>query len=732
MTRRPVALLASVAMALAVSAGASCRKAAAPLAEHPGAPVVLVCVDTLRADRLPFHGGRIETPALSALRADSTLFTRAYTHVPLTLPAHVSLFTGLLPARHGVHDNLGYRIDPSVPTLAELFRGAGYATAGAVSSVVLDGATGVSRGFDSWDDEIAPAKAYQALNRVQRPGDETREALEAWISRQGERPFLAFLHLYEPHSPWEPPEPFRSRYADPYDGEVAAADAVVGRFVAFLKARGLYDRALVVFLSDHGEGLGDHGEAEHGVFLYREVLAVPLLVKPPKGATPPPATFDGPVQLTDVFTTLARAAGVRGFSAPEGTVSLLEAAAGPPDPGRRVFAETLFPRIHFGWSELRSLVDARWHYIEAPRPEIYDLDSDPGEQTNLAGAKAGPFREMRIAMERHREAFRPPAPADEETRKQLASLGYLSSGQAAGDGPLPDPKDHIATVGKMKDAVARLGEGRFEEAVRLADDLLSSNPKMLDVWELRSLALARLGRMDDSVASLAKAVALAPPGSTHYIRSMANRLLEAGRNDEAVAHAGLAKKLGDGEADELLARALLAKGDLSGAEAAAEAALASPATRARALLVKARIAGRRGDLPAALERTEEAERSGPSGGSRLPGLHLVRGDVLARMGRHAEAEAEFRMEIAAWPATAGAWESLLLLLAAEGRGNDVAGTIREWTRAVPGPEPWVSSVRVLTVVGQRGMAEAIRRDGRSRFPSDPRLAPARAPKSGGA
>ena len=730
MSPKAIALAAAAALAIAVPPAAACRRAAPSAAAFPGAPVVLVCVDTLRSDRLPFYGGRVETPALAALRADATLFTRAYSHVPLTLPSHVSLFTGLLPAGHGVRDNLGYRIDPKVPTLAELLRGAGYATGGAVSAVVLEGATGVSRGFDFWDDAIVPTKAYQALNRVQRPGDEAREALEGWIAKQGERPFLAFLHLYEPHSPWEPPEPFRSRYADPYDGEVAAADAVVGRFVSFLKARGIYDRALVVFLSDHGEGLGDHGEAEHGVFLYREVLAVPLLVKPPKGSAPP-ASFDGPVQLTDVFTTVGRAAGVRGFVPPEGTVSLLEAAAGPPDPGRRVFAETLFPRIHFGWSELRSLVDARWHYVDAPRPEIYDLDADPGEKTNLAEAKAGPFREMRIAMEKRREAFRPPAPADDETRRQLASLGYLSSGATAGDGPLPDPKDHIATVGKMKDAVARLGEGRFEEAVRLADGLLASNPRMLDVWELRSLALARLGRMDESVASLGKAVALAPEGSTHYLRSMANRLLEAGRSGEAVKHAELAKRLGDAEADELLARALLATGDLAGAGAAAEAALAVPATRARALLVLARIAVSRNDLAAALARAEEAERAGPGQGPPLAGLHLVRGDVLARAGRHAEAEAEFRREIAAWPSTAGAWESLLLLLAAEGRGADVTRTIREWTATVPGPEPWVSSVRVLGVVGQPGLAEATRREGRERYPSDGRLAHGRGSKGGG-
>ncbi len=537
--------LAAPALGLALVAvgGGACRgKAPAATASFPGAPVVLVSVDTLRSDRLPFYGyGGVETPALTAFRQEATLFERAYTHAPVTLPAHASIFTGLLASAHGLHDNLGYALDPDVPTLAGLLKGAGYATGGAVSSVVLDGSSGIARGFDFWDDEVVPTRAHQALNRVQRPGDEAREALEAWIEGQEGRPFFAFLHIYEPHSPYEPPEPFRSRYAEPYDGEVAASDAIVGRFFGFLKAKGLWDRSLVVFLSDHGEGLGDHGEAEHGVFLYREVLQVPLLVKPPKGPVPPPAAYAGPVQLSDVFTTVGRTAALPSFVAPAGTVSLLEAAAGPPDPARRVFSETLFPRIHFGWSELRSLVDARWHYVEAPRPELYDLRDDPAERTDLAPGRPAPFREMRIAMERFRTGFRAPSPVDEEAAKQLASLGYLSSGAKAGDGPLDDPKDHIATVAKMREALGHLAEGRWAEAVALAGELLAANPRMLDVWELRSLALFRLGRMDESVEDLRRAVELAPPGSTHYLRSMANRLLEAGREAEAITHARLAK-----------------------------------------------------------------------------------------------------------------------------------------------------------------------------------------------
>ena len=287
------------------------------------------------------------------------------------------------------------------PLLAEILRRAGYATGGAVSSVVLSGTSGVSRGFDFWDDAVAPTRPNQALNRVQRPGGETETSLESWMKTVGDRPLFAFLHIYEPHSPYDPPEPFRSRYADPYDGEVAASDAIVGRFLEFLKARGLYDRALIVFLSDHGEGLGDHGEKEHGVFLYREVLQVPLLLKLPKGARPGTPSVSTPVHLTDVFTTLVAAAGSAAPAPPPGTVSLLDVARGGAVPSRRLYAETFFPRIHFGWSELRSLLDDRWHYVEAPRSELYDLVADPGEKKDLA---AGPSSSVPCDADRDGEA----------------------------------------------------------------------------------------------------------------------------------------------------------------------------------------------------------------------------------------------------------------------------------------------------------------------------------------
>ena len=213
----------------------------------------------------------VETPVLSAFRKEAILFERAYSHVPLTLPSHGSIFTGTLPAVHGLRDNLGYTLNPKVPTLAELLKTNGYATGGAISSIVLNGGSGIGRGFDFYEDTVEPKEANQALSRVQRSGAETEQLLARWLEAQPpDRPLFAFLHLYEPHTPYEPPEPYAGRYlSQPYDGEIAYADELVGRFLEVLKKKGLYDRALVVVLSDHGEGLGEHGEDEHGIFLYR-------------------------------------------------------------------------------------------------------------------------------------------------------------------------------------------------------------------------------------------------------------------------------------------------------------------------------------------------------------------------------------------------------------------------------------------------------------------------------
>ena len=584
--------------------GSSCSRkgpgsrGAAPT--HPGAPLFLIVVDTLRSDHLPFYGYHgVETPALSALRQDAILFEKAYSHVPLTLPAHASLLTGTLPAIHGVLDNGGYRLDPSVPTLAEMLKQQGYATGAAVSSIVLAGTSGISRGFDFYDDAIEPSSPGQPVGYVRRAGDETAVLLIKWLDGVKQTRVFGFLHLYEPHAPCEPKEPFRSRYPNPYDGEVATADAIVGTFLDHLKKSGLYDRSMIVFLSDHGEGLGDHGESEHGVFLYRESIQVPLLVKLPKrdGEAKPAlagTSVSVPVQLIDVVTTIGKTLAVPGFHPPPETLSLIELASGARPPERRILAETFYPRIRFGWSELRSLVDGRWQYIEAPRPELYDLAKDPGERSNLVDGKPDPLRSMKVELEKRKTAFKAPQSVDPEHAKKLASLGYLSMTSSPTGGPAPDPKDEIATLQLLKEGLGLAAAGRFRESTETFEKLLARNPRIVDAWESYAQGLVQTGRPEKALEAIRKTVELSPPDRTNYLLSAANVCMQIGRFDEALEDADLAVSRGDTGGHEVKARAYLAKNDLVRAEAEARQSIESKKTRKRSYLVLADVEARRG------------------------------------------------------------------------------------------------------------------------------------------
>jgi arylsulfatase A-like enzyme len=715
MRRRPLGT--TLLLLLALSACGKARTAAPPV--FPKAPVILISVDTLRSDHLPFYGyAGVETPALSALRADSVLFERAFAHVPLTLPSHVSLFTGLLPGGHGVHDNAGYRLKEEVPTLAELLKKEGYRTGGAVSAFVLARTSGVARGFDFYEDGIEAGGINAAASLIQRPGAETEALLSKWVDAQDGAPLFAFLHLYEPHTPYEPKEPYRSRYSgSPYDGEIATADEIVGTFLKHLKEKGIYDHALIVFLSDHGESLGEHGEDEHGIFLYRADLQVPLLLKLPGqklGGTAVKET----VQLNDVFTTIGAVVGLAGVPVIPGNVSLAALAVGERAPERTIYAETFFPRTHFGWAELASVLDGRWQYIDAPRPEFYDLASDPAEVTNLVEGKPGPLRAMKLDLEKRKTAFEAAGAIGEEEKKKLASLGYLSTG-ASTAGAVQDPKDEIGVVRLLKDAGHRTSTGRPGEAIPIYERLLGKNPAMFDVWELYSEALVAVGRVGEALAAKKRVVELSPPYATVPLLGVATIYLQMGNADEALKNAQLAKDRGDVGASETLARAYFLKGDLARAEAEATAGLEWPKVRKRSLLVLALIEAQRDHLVAALSRLDEI-KGGPEG-SVPPGAHYLRGDILARMSRPVESEREFQEEIRLFPGQLDARVGLATVYASLNRMADAKRVVGEMVEKVPTAESCVRGIRTLALFGDRPAAEALRRTAAARFPTDPRF-----------
>src|SRR6185503_20234795 len=372
---------------LALAAGAvGCGRETTPAAARsfPRAPIVLISIDTLRADHLAAYGYRGgSTPALDRLAASGIVFDDAFSQVPLTLPSHASLLTGRLPTRTGVRDNIGFTLGADQQTLAARLKEAGYATGAAVSSYVLRRHTGIAAGFDFFDDEVTISGTGESLSESQRDGARTADALAAWIDAHAGGPMFAFLHLYEPHTPYTPPP--SHTLAQPYDGEIAYADEIVGRFLDRLNANGLLDRAIVAVVSDHGEGLGDHGEAEHGLLLYREALRVPWIVRLP-GSAHAGTRIAGAAGLVDVAPTLLALAGVPAAGMDGGP--LVDAMVSRRLADRTVYSETQYPRLHYGWSDLASAFDGRYHFIRAPRPELYDLASDPGARSNLAAARA--------------------------------------------------------------------------------------------------------------------------------------------------------------------------------------------------------------------------------------------------------------------------------------------------------------------------------------------------------
>ncbi|HZI63868.1 MAG TPA: sulfatase-like hydrolase/transferase, partial [Thermoanaerobaculia bacterium] len=645
-----------------------------------------------------------------------------YAHVPLTLPSHASILTGLLPYEHGVRDNMGYKLDASkVPYLPTLLKGRGYATGAAVSSYVLRGATGLERDFDFYEDGVE-FRSRVGLGGIQRAGAETLDLALGWVRDVAAQPFFLFVHFYEPHTPYTPPAPWAARYpASPYDGEIAASDELVGKLVAELQRLGVYDRAMVVLLSDHGEGLGDHGEDEHGVLLYRESLQVPLLLKLPAGRLGN-RTAGEPAQLADVFTTIATLVGLE----PERTsgVSLLRLLDRRP-PERRIYSETLYPRFHFGWSDLASLIDRRWHYIEGPAPELYDLAAAPAERDDLRERERRAAAELRGALERIERTVEPPAAEDEETRRQLAALGYLGAAAGAPAGPLPDPKTQIHVLRDLKEAYAAFNSRDYAAAAAGFRRVVAANPRALDAWEQLGIALQELGEPEPALAAFQEAMRLTGGGIGPAL-STAGALLELERFDEADAHARLALEEEPAAAHAVLARVALARRDLAGAERAARAALGvATDSRLGPRVLLAEVLHRADRDEEALRLLDEAAREYAARKTADPelvrGLFYLHGEILADRGDAAGAERSFREEIRRFPHDSRGYTHLAVLLALDGRGAEVGPLLRQMVEARPVAASYAAAVETLRVLKDDRSAAALLRHARSRFPADPRL-----------
>ncbi len=574
MTRKRRIGAACVALAGLLAFGGSGRAASGGFGLGPpgsarGLNLLVITLDTTRADHLGCYGAKdVATPTLDALAARGLRFTAAQSVAPVTLPAHATIFTGRYPPRHGVRNNSEYRLAAEQETLAERLRAAGYDTAAFVSAFVLDARFGLDQGFAHYDDRVEPAQgAAFSQGNNERRADAVTDAALAWLARERRAPFFAWVHYYDPHATYRPPAPFDARFKErPYDGEIAFMDAQVARLFQALEARGLQGRTLVVALADHGEGLGEHGETTHGVFVYEAMLRVPLIVAGPPAVVPRPQVVDALVSSVDLTPTLLDLFGLPLRDDFEG----LSWARVKPDRRRAVYMESLLPYLDYGWAPLFALRRGSDKYILAPRPELYDLAKDPRETADLHARATGEARATRDRLAAILRAALEAQPtlqaghaggADTEVAERLRALGYVGgAGPAAPRKPgdaadLADPKDMISVAVAVVEANARLMGGRPQDALALALDAARRSPRDRTVLQLLGKIYIRLGRLKEAEKALRDFGAIRPKSDTSLL--LAQILILDGRHAEA------ARLLDEAQAlDPEHGGVLIARGDL--------------------------------------------------------------------------------------------------------------------------------------------------------------------------
>jgi choline-sulfatase len=650
------ALLAAIAVSCFFSACARDRGPAR--AER----IILVTIDTLRADRLGCYGaGSRATPALDALARESILYEDVTAPAPITLVSHASILTGLTPPAHGVRANGSFRLPAGVNTLPALLKTEGFATAAFVGSFVLNREFGLDRGFDLYDDSMPPRPGNRKLLLDERPAAEVLARARAWLASRPREKFFLWIHLFDPHAPYRPPAPYDRTWADdPYAGEVAYVDAELGKFFGRLREMGIYDGALIVVTADHGEGLGEHGEKTHGLFAYQSTLHVPLIVRPPRGARAP-VRVAAPVGLVDIAPSILAAAGLAPALPMEGRLLPRFPAAArtaSPDPAgqagtsvREIYFENLMPFHYFGWAGERGLRAGDRKLIRGVASELYDLGADARETNDLAAREPGEVTRLQARLEEAGAASVALAPGDaanaglsDESLMRLRALGYVGASGARrrpawGEGP--DPRRMLAFFDAIDTAQQSMMEGKSDEAVAQLERLVRDGPPSVAALNLLGQERMARGETDAALKVLVAARSLDP---------------------------------GDYEIRRRLAEALYAKGDFQGALAEGLAAVRLNDRNAEGRSICGAALARLGRHDEAIAMFREAIAGRP----RDPALHFNLGLALERAGRRADAESEYQRAVDLDPGAVGARVALAKALL--GRG-DVAGALGQATAA---------------------------------------------------
>ena len=617
--------------------------------------LLLVTIDTLRADHLRCYGyAAIETPATDRLAKEGVVVEDATVQVPQTRPSHVSILTGRYPYEHGVRDNFSPPLKADVPTLATILQAKGFDTAAFLGGYPLAAASGLNRGFGLYDDQFTGTSQAGSETLAERRGALVVDSALRWLGRPRIRPLFAWVHLYDPHVPYDPPSPFDRRYAGhPYDGEVAYSDTQVGRLMEFLDAKGLRGRTLVVVTSDHGEGLGDHGEDEHLMFIYDATLHVPLLLSWPV-VLPAGARVAGQFRSIDLMPTVLDLLGLPP-AATSGVSRAVQLKTGGRIPENESYAETLYGNLHFGYAPLRALRAEGWKYIEAPRAELYNLKDDPGESKNLLdlrGQAASRMRERLAGLDKGGvDAASLAVPADAGVIERLVALGYVGGAIARGGSAAgADPKDKIQDLQSytrdLQQALGLFRKGDVDKALPILTHLSQRDSVSFEVQLFLGKSLLRKRRWAEAAKVLEEARTLLPKFAGTYV-DLAQAFRMQGRLKEAraVVDRGLGLAPANAGLWEEGGLVLQQLGDVPAARAALERARTLHPKAVRARLALSALYRDEGRLTDAITEVREAVSLEPRFGDGWNAL----GVLLAATGQEAEAVQAFQSALEVRP-----------------------------------------------------------------------------------
>jgi len=477
--------------------------------------VLFFTLDTTRADHIGCYGyTRIETPNIDRLAQEGILFKDAVSQAPLTLPSHSSIFTGTYPLYHSVRDNGGFYLEPDKITLAKVLKQGGWATSAFIGAFVLDSRWGLNQGFDYYYDNFDFAKYKTiSLDSVQREGGEVIKAFFEWFDKNDQKKFFSWIHLYDPHSPYEPPEPFKTQYSGRpwglYDGEIAYVDTLIGRVVEVLKKKDLLEKTIIVIVGDHGESLGEHHENTHGFFIYDATVSVPLIVRLPSSRLKG-KIVSTQVENVDIMPSLLQMLGLPIPPEVQGKsfVPLITGKSSGEE--RLAYSETYYPKYHYGWSELKSLRRGKYKYIQAPKPELYDLSQDPHEQVNVYSSNIALGKKFGMELKRLQEKMsakgieeKGPQRLDRDAEEKLMALGYIggftSRHKLAKAENLPDPKDKILLFNRIKQAEGASADKNYDEALKLIGEVIQEDPRIMEARNVRAQVYLELDRTEEAV-----------------------------------------------------------------------------------------------------------------------------------------------------------------------------------------------------------------------------------------